>query len=114
MFVAGNINPLVTTVMNNVLFSLGGALNYGYYALTNIVSSAIGIIPNSFSQVIYPRMSIMYGEGKSVRYILKVNVKPRIFHFLVFFGMGVFRALLLTLLLPIVLPKYTPGIESDT
>jgi O-antigen/teichoic acid export membrane protein len=67
IFIAGNINPLVSTIMNNVLFQLGGALNFGYYALTNIVSGAIGIIPNSFSQVIYPRMAIMYGEGKSIR-----------------------------------------------
>jgi O-antigen/teichoic acid export membrane protein len=112
IFVAGNINPLVTTVMNNVLFSLGGALNYGYYALTNIVSSAIGIIPNSFSQVIYPRMSIMYGEGKSVQHILKVNVKPLIFQFFVLFGMGLVGAILLPWLVPIFLPKYSPGIAA--
>lgn len=112
IFLAGNINPLVSTVMNNVLFTIGGALNYGYYALTSIVNSAIGIIPNAFSQVIYPRMAIMYGEGKSLSHIVKVNVKPLFFQFGVLLAMGIAGALLLPVLVPMILPKYVPGIPA--
>lgn len=112
IYLAGNINPLVTTVMNNLLFAIGGALNFGYYALTNIVNSAIGIIPNSFSQVIYPRMAMMYGEGKTLNFIVKKNIKPLFFQFGVLLGLGIVGAVLLPWAIPYILPKYMPGVEA--
>ncbi len=106
----GQVGPLWHTVMNNIIFSAGGALNFGLYALSTIVQGAVGVIPHSFSQVIYPRMSIMLGEGKTVSYIIKVNIKPLFFQFIVMAGISLIGVLFLPIVIPILLPKYTEGI----
>jgi len=98
--------------MNNLIFGIGGAVNYGLYALSNIVQGAVGVVPNAFSQVIYPRMTIMLGEGKSVRYILKANLKPLYFQFSVMIAIATVGALLLPVIIPWLLPKYVGGIVA--
>jgi len=110
IFMVGQVGPLWHTVMNNIIFSVGGALNFGLYALSSIIQGAVGVIPASFSQVIYPRMSIMLGEGKSVTQIIKSNIKPLIFQFIVMSGISVAGVLLLPIVIPALLPKYTEGI----
>lgn len=112
IFIVGQVNPLWTTIMNNIIFSMGGALNFGLYALSSIVQGAIGIIPGAFSQVIYPRMSIMFGEGKSVSYIIKANIKPLLFQSGVITVGAIIVALLLPFVIPVLLPKYTEGVTA--
>ncbi|MDZ7846853.1 MAG: oligosaccharide flippase family protein [Owenweeksia sp.] len=112
IFGVGNINPLWTTVMNNFIVSVGGPVNFGLYAISNIIRGAVGVIPSAFGQVIYPRMAIMLGEGKGVSQILRSNIKPLIFQFGMMLGVGIIGALLLPLLVPFFLPKYTGGIEA--
>ncbi|RLC33462.1 MAG: hypothetical protein DRH32_01075, partial [Deltaproteobacteria bacterium] len=110
IFMVGQINQLWATVMNNIIFSIGGAFYFGLYALSTIVQGAIGVIPGAFSQVIYPRMSIMLGNGKSVSQILKANIKPLIFQFGIMFSVAIVGALLLPVIIPLLLPKYIDGI----
>ena len=112
IFMVGQVNPLWSTLLNNFIFSVGGALNFGLYALSNIIQGAIGVIPHSFSQVIYPRMSIMLGEGKSVSEIIKANIKPLILQFGVILSIAVAGMLILPLIIPVVLPKYVAGVEA--
>lgn len=112
IFMVGQVNQLWAIIMNTIIFSFGGALYFGLYALSTIVQGAIGIIPGAFSQVIYPRMSIMLGKGKSVLEILRANVKPLIFQFGVMLAVGIIGALLLPVIIPLVLPKYIDGIVA--
>lgn len=112
IFVVGYINPLWSTVINNLIFSLGGALSFGLYSLSTIVQGAFGVIPTSFSGVIYPRMSIMLGQGKSVSEILRANIKPLFFQFGVMLVIAIVGYFLLPLIIPIALPKYVQGIKA--
>jgi len=112
IFMVGQINPLWATIMNNLIFSIGGATNYGLYALSTIVQSTVGVIPISFSGVIYPRMSIMLGEGKTIGQILKSNIKPLFFQFGVMLIIAFAGVLLLPIIIPEILPKYVNGIEA--
>jgi O-antigen/teichoic acid export membrane protein len=112
IFMVGQVNQLWATIMNNIIFSFGGALYFGLYALSTIVQGALGIIPSAFSQVIYPRMSIMLGKGKSVTQILKANVKPLIFQFGVTLVVSIVGALILPVIIPLALPKYIDGIAA--
>ncbi len=112
IFLVGHVNPIWTTVLNNVIFSIGGALNFGLYAISNVVMGGIGVIPSAFSQVIYPRMAIMLGKGESIRNILKQNVKPLFFQAGIMVILGVVTALLLPYIVPILLPKYVDGIKA--
>lgn len=112
IFMVGRVGPTWHTVMNNIIFSVGGALNFGLYALSTIIQGAVGVIPNSFGQVIYPRMSIMLGEGKSVSHILRANIKPLIFQFFVMVGVSIVGVILLPIVIPFLLPKYVDGITA--
>ena len=111
IFIVGYVNPIWNTILNSIIFSIGGALNFGLYAISNIVMGAIGVIPSAFSQVIYPRMSIMLGQGISVRNILKQNVKSLIFQAVIMVLLGISTALLLPYIIPVLLPKYEAGIK---
>lgn len=110
IFSVGYINPFWSTTLDNLIISMGGPLNYGLYALSSIVQGAVGILPNAFSQVVYPRMAIMFGEGEPVRNILKSNIKPLVFQFVLLLIIGVIGALLLPLIIPIILPKHKEGV----
>jgi len=112
IYMVGYVNPLWATVLNNMIFSLGGAVSFGYYALANIVQGAVGVIPTSFSQVIYPRMAIMYGEGKTIPFIIKANIKPLIFQFGVLLMVGIVGAAALPYVIPLLLPKYVTGVQA--
>ena len=112
IFIVGQVNKLWSTILNNIIFSIGGALNFGLYGLSMIITGAIGVIPNAFGQVVYPRMSIMLGEGKSISQILKVNVKPLFFQFGVILVVAIPGALLLPVIIPVILPKYVDGIPA--
>ncbi len=112
IFMVGNVNGLWSTVLNNIIFSFGGALYYGLYALSGIVQGVIGVIPQSFSGIIYPRMAIMLGEGKSVASILKSNIKPLILQFIVILTIAIVGALMLPMVTDLVLPKYAGGVKA--
>jgi O-antigen/teichoic acid export membrane protein len=112
IFLVGYINSFWTTIMNNLIYSFGGAINYGLYALSNIIQTVIGIVPSSFGQVVYPRMSIMLGEGKKVEDIIKAAIKPLLFQFLFMLIISSLGAIILPIFVPIFLPKYINGISS--
>jgi O-antigen/teichoic acid export membrane protein len=110
IYVVGQINPLWSTIVNNLIFALGGAKNFGLYALSNIVQTTVQMIPTSFGQVIYPRMSKMYGEGKAPKEIILLNLKPLVFQFFVMLCICIIGILLLPVVIPLILPKYVEGI----
>lgn len=112
IFLIGQINPLWSTILNNIIFSMGGAAHYGLYALSNIIQSAIGTIPDSFSGVIYPRMSVMLGEGKTISMIIQKNLKPLFFQFGLMLIIAIITSLLLPFIIPYLLPKYINGINA--
>lgn len=112
IFMVGQVNSLWATFLNTFIFSLGGPLNFGLFALSTIVQNAFGVIPSAFAQVIYPKMSILFGEGKSVSHILKVNVKPLFFQFVIMLGVALIGVFLLPVFIPYLLPKYIDGIVA--
>lgn len=111
-FLVGQINPLWVTISNNFIVSVGGSLNFGLYSLSTIMQSAFGIIPNAFSQIVYPKMSIAYGEGKSIKYILRSQIKPLFFQFFFMLAASFILWFALPYLVQIFLPKYNAGIKA--
>ena len=112
IFLVGYVNPLWTTILNNLIFSVGGALNMGLFALSGIVQGAIGVIPAAFSSVIYPRMTMMLGEGKSIKAILKANVRPLFFQVGILLFVAVAGSLLLPPVINLILPRYAGGVKA--
>ena len=112
IFMVGQVTPLWITFMNTIIFSVGGALNFGLYSLCTIIQNAFGVIPTALSKVIYPRMSIMLGEGKSVSQILRSNLKPLYFQFIFMLTIALIGFYLLPIVIPFILPNYVGGIEA--
>jgi|WetSurSiteA1Bulk_404760.scaffolds.fasta_scaffold04187_3 O-antigen/teichoic acid export membrane protein len=110
IYMVGQVNPLWSTVVNNIIFTMGGARFYGLYALANIVQTTAQMVPTSFSQVIYPRMSIMFGEGKTPPVIIRLNLKSMFFQVLVTIAIAIGGVFLLPVIIPWLLPKYVDGI----
>ena len=106
------MNVLWSTIINSILFSFGGAIAFGLYALSTIVENTLKVIPTSFGGVIYPRMSIMYGKGLGIQEIIKSNIKPLFFQFTVMLMISSIGSYLLPIFVPIFLPKYIEGIEA--
>lgn len=112
IFLVGQVNPLWITVLNTYIFSVGGALNMGLYALSGIVQGAIGVIPVAFGSVIYPRMTQMLGERKSIKSILKANLRPIFFQFGVVLIIAIIAAIVLPFFIDYALPKYSGGVKA--
>jgi O-antigen/teichoic acid export membrane protein len=110
IYMVGQVNPLWSTIVHNIIFAMGGAKYFGLYALANIVQKSMAVVPQSFGQVIYPRMSIMFGQGKSPREIIRLNLKPLFFQFFVILGLAISGAIVLPYIIPYLLPKYIEGI----
>jgi len=111
IFAVGQIQPMWKTILNSMIFSIGGAISFGYYALANIVNGAIGIVPKAVSAVVYPRMSIQFGQGNSVKSIVMQVVKPTLFQFISLLGVAIISYFLLPILVEAYLPKYINGVE---
>lgn len=112
IFFVGQINPLWTTVLNNIVFLVGGPQNMGLYALSLIVQNGLNIIPSAFSSVIYPRMTMMLSEGVETKLILKKNFLPMVFQFVITLFIVSIAVLILPPLIRHFLPKYSDGIKA--
>jgi len=112
IYAVGQIKPLWATVQNNIIFSLGGPLQFGYFAIANIVYGALRVIPTSISQIIYPKMSIQFGEGKSTKAIIRSAIWPTIFQFIIILIVALVTFFVLPIAVPLALPKYLGGVEA--
>jgi O-antigen/teichoic acid export membrane protein len=110
IYMVGQVNPLWSTILHNIIFSFGGAKYFGLYALSNVVLSSMNIIPQAFGQVIYPRMAIMYGKGTSPREIINLNLKPLLFQVFLMLAIAIAGVFILHWIIPTLLPKYIDGI----
>lgn len=112
MFATSQAVQLWLTFINNLIFSIGGAINYGLFGLSNIIQNSIGIIPRSISQMIFPKMTVSFGQGISVSVIIKSNIKPLIFQFFIMLFICVIGYFLLPVAIPLILPNYIEGIGA--
>lgn len=110
IYVVGMINLLWNTIVKSFLFNIGGAINYGFFALSLIVENVFGVIPISLAKVIYPKMSIMLGQGEPISKIINFSIKPLFLQFLLMLFLAIIGVYLLPILVPIILPNYVDGI----
>lgn len=110
IYVVGMINLLWNTIVKSFIFNIGGAINYGLFALSLIVENVFGVIPISLAKVIYPKMSIMLGQGEPISKIINFSIRPLFLQFLLMLFLAIIGVYLLPILVPIILPNYVDGI----
>jgi len=106
IYVVGQISPLWITLQSSLIFAWGGSKAFGLYTIVIMTNTFLSLIPLSLSQMIYPQMSIAYGEGSSKMGIIKIGVraaKNALFLSIIF---GVIAWFALPYVLKLALPKY--------
>lgn len=107
-----SIYGLWPVVQRTVVLGLFGAQGLGLFALANIVQGILSTLNNAVANVTFPKMCKLHGEGKGIREVLRVPLRP----FLL--SLGVYALLLLAgwPLFPLVvdyfLPNYQGGVEA--
>lgn len=113
IFFVGELNPLWYTLIGTIIINFLGPTEMGLFAFCLLILNSIMVIPSSISQVIYPRMAIMLGSGKSIKEILNFSKAPLLwlFIFLVFFS--TFSALVVPTLISIFLENYSDAVSAS-
>lgn len=112
IYFVANVYGLWPTFQRTLILSLLGAKGLGLYALANIVQGMLGTFNNAIASVSFPKMSLAYGQGASIKTLLKIPLS----YFFISVGIYSFILLVGWPLFPYVvkwvLPNYEQGIEA--
>lgn len=75
IFLMGYLYSVASTCDRLVLLKLGGVEQVGYYSMALLARDAMGIVPGSLSEYIYPRMSFSYGQHGDPLRLWKMALK---------------------------------------
>lgn len=112
MYFVSNITGLWPTFQRTLILSMTGAVGLGLYAIATIVQNMLSTFNNSISSVTFPQMSMAYGKGAGIKYLLKMPLNY------IYISLAAYLLIILIgwPLMPIVvdhlLPKYREGTEA--
>jgi len=112
IFIVGIIFLMWGTFQNTLVLKLGGAEQYGFFALALMIESSLGVVALSVSQVIYPKMAFEYGAGKKVKDLLKLSIKPILAIFVLLIPSIIIAWIFLPYFVNWLLPNYIGGVEA--
>lgn len=110
IFFVGIIFSLWGTLHDTLLLKIGGAKNLGLYALTTMILASLTIVSNTINQVIYPKLSLLYGQGKTILELYKIPVAPLKVYMLLIIPTVVGLYFIIPYLVHYLLPQYNEGI----
>jgi len=111
IFINGQIPAITLTIISTLLFTHAGAEEFGLYSLASTFFAAISILPASFGQIIFPRLSKLYGENVNVKEIVLQNLHSVFFQLLLTAVACLIFYIILPLLIREYLPKYVGAIQ---
>lgn len=112
IFIVGIVFSLWRTLQNTLVLKLGGAEQFGYFSLALMIEGSVGIVAFSVEQVIYPKMSFEYGEGKGIKDLLKLSFKPILYTFIFLIPSIIIAWNIIPYFVDLLLPKYNGGINA--
>ncbi len=106
------LNALWSTVNRTLILSELGERSLGLFSLFGMMSPALMLVPTAVAQVLYPKLSQLYGQGKNLSDLTRFMAKP-ILALVAFMAGGIALLwFLLPYLVEFFLPNYTDGIEA--
>lgn len=108
----GQVSSLWEVLQGTLILILGGKEALGLFAIAIMVNASMSIIPQSVSQVLYPRLAFEFGKGKNVKAMVKITIKPLLVINAVFIPFIIILWFSLPMLINVFLPKYHSGIEA--
>jgi len=112
IFIVGIVYALWTTLQNTLVLKMGGAEQFGFFALAIMIENSMAIVEHSVAQVIYPKMAFEFGSGKSVRELMKISFKPIMYVFIFLIPSILLAWYILPFAIELLLPNYMNGIEA--
>jgi len=112
IFIVGIVYALWTTLQNTMVLKMGGAEQFGLFALAVMIENSMAIVEHSVSQVIYPKMAYEFGSGKGINELMKISFKPILFVFIFLIPSVLLAWYILPFAIKILLPNYMNGIEA--
>jgi len=76
IFVVGQIYAWWSVINQTLVLSYTGTHGMGLYSMVVMASSAMMLLPQSLSQIIYPRMAELFGRGASMGDLCRTAYKP--------------------------------------
>jgi len=111
IFFVGVLFSLWGTLHDTLLLKIGGAKNLGLYALTTMILASLTIVSNTINQVIYPKLSLLYGQGKTIKQLYIIPVAPLKVYILLIIPTVVVLYFGIPYLVNYLLPQYNEGIN---
>lgn len=112
MFSVANIYGLWPIFQKTLIVLLGGPKFLGLFVLANMVQSSSKQVSASISSVLYPKMSIKWGEDKSIDSLLKIIKKPVLIFFIILMPLFLIAWYLIPYFVINFLVNYTEGIKA--
>ncbi len=108
IFFVSTIFSIWPIVQRTIIYENHGETALGLFSIAVAVQTAMSVITNSASSMIFPRIATMYGEGKSKKEILKFNLKQDGVVFL----LNILIAIIGYFSIPYLVHQYLPNYES--
>ena len=95
-----------------IVFSQLGVRALGLWFMSKMVIEAALKVPHAITSVYAPRITECYGRTESVKECMKLSQKPLLFGTLSMIGMAACSCIVLTIIVPIIMPKYVAAIST--
>lgn len=112
MYIVSNIYSLWPTFQRTYVLSVLGVKGLGIYALANVVQNMLSTFNNTISSMSFPQMSKAYGEGKKIKEIMLIPLKPFLISIVVYSLMLIIGWSLLPQVVDWLLPNYIDGVPA--
>lgn len=89
-----------------------GVRDLGLYSLALMVGPALGLLPTSVAQIMYPRMAESYGRTGNVREMFNLARWPTLLLATAMIPIALVCWHLLPIVTPLLLPRYTEGVRA--
>lgn len=107
-----NIYSLWPILQRTVVAFIGGTKALGLYGMALMVETAMAIITNSISTVIFPKMAQSWGKTRRFKDMINIALKPAIAGFCINVVLVIGGWFLLPYFIKLVVPNFTEGVTA--
>lgn len=112
IFIVGQVYAIWAVLNQTLVFSYTGTHGMGLYTMVTMASAAMMIIPQSLSQVIYPRMAELFGRGASIFDLCKLTFKPMLLSAICMAPLSVLAWWMVEPVTRLIVPQYIDAVPA--
>lgn len=113
MFLVSTVITLWPLLQRTITLQFGGTTYLGLFAIPAVVLGSMATLSSAVSSVIYPTMSIAWGNGETVRQLFQKSLRPLAINSIIFTVAIPLGWIFLPQLIEVVMPNYTAATEAS-